>query len=83
MARYTTGSQGAEAVAEGVMATITVDVTEDDARDLAEAATRRGVTPEALVRRWVQERLVHERERAVGGGKAMSPRARREQEKGR
>src|SRR4051794_35032573 len=65
----------------GVMATIAIDVTDDEAQQLADAAGRQGMTAEALIRRWVQERLVHERERAAGGGKALSPRARREQEK--
>ena len=63
------------------MATITFDVTDDEAQQLAEVAAQRGMTAAALIRRWVQERLVHERERAAGGGKALSPRARREQER--
>jgi hypothetical protein len=64
------------------MATIEIDLTDDEARQLAEAAAGRGLTPAALVKRWVVERLVHERERAAGGGKAMSPRARRERDAG-
>ncbi len=66
---------------EGVMATIAIDVTDDEARQLAEVAAQRGMTTAALIRRWVKERLVHEHERATGGGKALSPRARRELEK--
>jgi hypothetical protein len=61
------------------MATITLDVTGDEAQQIAEVAAQRGMTAAALVKRWVQERLVHERERAAGGGQALSPRARREQ----
>ena len=63
------------------MATITIDVTDAEAQQLAEAAAQREMTATALIRRWVLERLVHEHERAAGGGQAMSPRARREQEK--
>jgi hypothetical protein len=63
------------------MATIAIDVTDDEARQLAEVAAQRGMTAATLIRRWVQERLVHERERAAGGGKALSPRARRAQER--
>ena len=62
------------------MATVAIDLARDETQQLAEAAAQRGMTPAALVKRWVQERLVHERERAAGGGKAMSPRARREPE---
>ena len=62
------------------MATITIELNDEEARQLAEAAAGREMTPEALVQRWVRERLVHERERAAGGGRAMSPRARRAQE---
>lgn len=58
------------------MATITITLEDEAAQQLKAAAAQRGLTPEALVARWVQERLVHERERAAGGGKAMSPRAR-------
>jgi hypothetical protein len=61
------------------MATITIELSEDEARQLAESAAGREMTPAALAGRWVRERLVHERERAAGGGKAMSPRARRPQ----
>jgi hypothetical protein len=64
------------------MATIEIDLTDDEARQLAEAAAGRELTAAALVKRWVVERLVHERERAAGGGKAMSPRARHEQDAG-
>jgi hypothetical protein len=63
------------------MASITLDVTDDEAQQLAEVAAQRGMTVTGLLKRWVQERLVHERERAAGGGKALSPRARREQER--
>jgi hypothetical protein len=63
------------------MATITLDMTDDEAQQLAKIAAQREMTAAALIKRWVQERLVHERERAAGGGKALSPRARREQER--
>ena len=65
------------------MATVAIDLASDETQQLVAAAAQRGMTPAALVQRWVQERLVHERERAAGGGKAMSPRARREPEKDR
>jgi len=65
------------------MATVAIDLASDEIQQLVAAAAQRGMTPAALVKRWVQERLVHERERAAGGGKAMSPRARREPEKDR
>jgi hypothetical protein len=62
------------------MATVSVDLSDDEFRQLEEAAQSRGVEPAALIERWVRERLVHERERAAGGGRPMSPRARRERE---
>jgi hypothetical protein len=64
------------------MTTITIELSEDEAGQLASAAEGRGLAPAALLQRWMRERLVHERERAAGGGKAMSPRARREREQG-
>lgn len=63
------------------MAALTIDLDDDEAQQLTESAAGRGMTPAALVQRWVRERLVHERERAAGGGKDMSPRARREPER--
>jgi hypothetical protein len=65
---------------ELLMATLTLTLDDGDAGQLAEVAAGRSMTPEALVERWVRERLVHERERAAGGGKDMSPRSRRERE---
>ena len=62
------------------MASITIELSDDEARQLSESAANREMAPQALVQRWVRERLVHERERAAGSGKDMSPRARREQE---
>ena len=62
------------------MPTLSIDLTDDEAAQLADIAAGRETTPAALVQRWVRERLVHERERAAGGGKAMSPRARRAQD---
>ncbi|MBX5490854.1 MAG: hypothetical protein IRZ14_06825 [Chloroflexi bacterium] len=64
------------------MATFTIELPDDEAQQLAEAAARRETTPEALASRWLRERLVHERERAAGSGKPMSPRARRAPESG-
>jgi predicted transcriptional regulator len=62
------------------MAAISIELSDDEIRGLREAAEGRRMTAEALAQRWIRERLVHERERAAGGGKPMSPRARREQE---
>ena len=64
------------------MSTITIELTDEEAAALAEAAAGREMTPAALVQRWVRERLVHERERAAGGGRPMSPRARRRENQG-
>ncbi|HTE83606.1 MAG TPA: hypothetical protein VK821_02650 [Dehalococcoidia bacterium] len=62
------------------MATIQIEVSDEDLAQLTASAKGRHTTAAALAVRWVQERLVHERERASGGGRPMSPRARREQE---
>jgi predicted transcriptional regulator len=64
------------------MASFTIELSDDEARQLAEVAAQRETTPEALASRWLRERLVHERERAAGGGKPMSPRARRAHDAG-
>jgi hypothetical protein len=61
------------------VATIEIECSEDELALLAQAATARGLTAPALAQRWIRERLVHERERAEGGGRPMSPRARREE----
>jgi hypothetical protein len=61
------------------MGTLTVTLTDDEGRQLPQAASGRATTPEALATRWIRERLVHERERADGGGEAKSPRGRRRQ----
>ena len=63
------------------MPSFTVELSEDEARQLEESARGRSMEPAALVQRWVRERLVHERERAAGGGRDMSPPARRERER--
>jgi hypothetical protein len=60
------------------MVTVSITLNDDEARQLRDAAAGRDTTAEELVARWVRERLVHERERAAGGGRPMSPRARRE-----
>ncbi len=62
------------------MPSFTIEISEEESAQLDQSARSRGVTPEALRQRWVRERLVHERERAAGGGRDMSPRARRERE---
>jgi hypothetical protein len=62
------------------MASLQIELSDDDLTQLAASAHQRDSTPEALVARWVTERLVHERERAAGGGHPMSPRARREEQ---
>jgi hypothetical protein len=59
------------------MATVSIELSEAEAEQLTELATGRETTADMLASRWVRERLVHERERAAGGGKPMSPRARR------
>jgi hypothetical protein len=60
------------------MPSFTITLTDEEAQQLRAFAESRGMTPDALIQRWVRERLVHERERAAGGGKDLSPRARRE-----
>ena len=62
------------------MKSLLVNVEDSDVSQLQELAAGRQLSPEALVERWVRERLAHERERAAGGGRPMSPRARREAE---
>jgi len=62
------------------MATLSITVTDDEVQQLRETAAGRATTPEMLAARWVRERLVHERERYGGGGRPMSPRARRKGE---
>jgi hypothetical protein len=62
------------------MPAVVIELNDDEYQQLAEAASTQGTTPDELVRRWVRQRLVHERERAAGGGRPMSPRARREAE---
>jgi predicted transcriptional regulator len=64
------------------MPRITIDLSEDEGRRLDEVARMRDIEPASLLQRWIRERLVHEQERAAGGGKDLSPRARREQASG-
>ena len=59
------------------MATVPLQLRDDEAEQLRALALGRETTAELLAARWVRERLVHECERAAGGGKPMSPRARR------
>jgi len=60
------------------MAVLTFELGEGDLQDLDAAAAARGLTRAALVQRWIEERLLHERERAAGGGRPAAPRARPE-----
>lgn len=62
------------------MATVAIELSEEEHQQLREIAAGRDTDAGGLVQRWVRERLVHERERAAGGGRDMSPRARRERE---
>jgi hypothetical protein len=62
------------------MAKIEVELTDSEVAQLEDAANGRGTTRGDLAARWIRERLVHERERAAGGGRPMSPRARREEQ---
>jgi len=62
------------------MATFDLSLNELESQQLMAVAAERQLTPEALITRWVRERLAHERERAAGGGEARSPRARRDSE---
>lgn len=65
------------------MPKLTVDLSEEDLQQIAAAGAGRALSPEALVADWVRDRLVHERERAAGGGWALSPQARRAREQNR
>ena len=60
------------------MAVIEIELTDEEAAQLETVATARAMNARELAQRWIRERLVHERERAEGGGRPMSPRARRE-----
>ncbi len=62
------------------MPAVVIELNEDEYRQLSEAAAAQETTAIELARRWVRQRLVHERERAAGGGRPMSPRARRRAE---
>ena len=62
------------------MPSFTVELSEEEGRQLQESAQGRGIEPAPLIPRWGRERLVQERERAGGGGPDKSPRARRERE---
>ncbi len=61
------------------MAKIEIELTDSEVAQLQDAANGRETTPADLAHRWIRERLVHERERADGGGRPMSPRAQREE----
>ena len=59
------------------MPSFIIDLSDDEAQQLADMAVLERTTPEALVQQWVRQRLVHERERATGNARPMSPRSRR------
>jgi hypothetical protein len=58
------------------METLSIQLTDEEAAELRALALGRQTTVEQLAAVWLGERLLHERERAAGGGKPMSPRAR-------
>ena len=58
------------------MTTISIQLTEAEAAELRSVAIERGTTMEQLATEWLGERLLHERERAAGRAKPMSPRGR-------
>jgi hypothetical protein len=62
------------------MARIEIELNDGEAAQLQDAARGRETTAAELAARWIRERLVHERERAAGGGRPMSPRAQREEQ---
>jgi hypothetical protein len=62
------------------MPTVEFQLSAEEAEQLSQVAAQRDMQSSDLVQRWVRERLVHERERAEGGGRPMSPRARRDQD---
>jgi len=68
---------------EEPMPTLTLQLTAEEHSQLEDAAKARQTTVDALAQRWVRDRLIHERERASGGGKDLSPRARRMADEGR
>jgi hypothetical protein len=61
------------------MMTVQFELSDDEGEQLSKAAARRDLMLSELAQRWIRERLVHDQERASGGGRPMSPRARREQ----
>ena len=63
------------------MAKIELEITDSEVAQLQDAANSHETTPVELAARWIRERLVHERERATGGGRPMSPRARRAEDR--
>jgi hypothetical protein len=62
------------------MATIEIELSDGELAQLRDVAREREMTEGALAQRWIRERLVHEQERAAGGGRPMSPRAQREEQ---
>lgn len=52
---------------------LTVSLDQATFAALARAAAERELTPEALVARWVRERLAHEAERAKGRARPQRP----------
>jgi len=64
------------------MMTVQFDLSDEEGEQLSQAAARRNLMLSEIAQRWIRERLVHEQERAQGGGRPMSPRSRREQGEG-
>jgi hypothetical protein len=56
------------------MSEIPFELSDSDDRQLDEVAAGRGLTRAQLVRLWIEERLLHERERAAGITKPPGPR---------
>ena len=56
------------------MTPIAIELGDEDTRQLDEQAAQRGMTRAALATRWVEERLLHERERAARSGAPPAPR---------
>jgi hypothetical protein len=57
------------------MATIEIELSEDEMTQFNGAAAERKLSPAALGQRWIGERLIHELEKETGGGRPVSPAA--------
>jgi hypothetical protein len=56
------------------VAKIEIELGETDTQQLDAEVASRGTTRAALAQRWVEERLLHERDRAAGRAKPAAPR---------